>query len=158
EVNGIAVKMESFLKNIVFDNGDIPHFNDSSDGIAYSTEELLDYFEILGLESNVIPLSDSGYRSMKNTEFETKIDVAQLSVSYKPVHAHADSLDFLMYYNIKLFIITQGSSTFQINERLVLERSSLVHNSLTNNRENHSVICSSIRVVRLAVKKNLDFK
>lgn len=158
EVKGTAVKMESFLRNIIFDNGDIPHFNDSSDGIAYSTEELLGHFEVLGLESNVIPLNDSGYRSMQNPDFAIKIDVAQLAVSYQPGHAHADSLNFIMYYNGKPFIVEQGTSTYQINERRALERSSQAHNTVTINRENHSEVWSGFRVGKRAVTKILEDK
>lgn len=145
-----AVSMESFLRNITFRNGDIPHFNDSTNGIAYSTEDLLDYFQSLGLESNVIPLGDSGYRSMRNSDFEIKIDVAQLAISYQPGHAHADSLSYIIYYNDKPFIVEQGTSTYEINERRALERSSQAHNTVTLKRENHSEVWSGFRVGRRA--------
>ncbi len=150
EVKDIAVKMESFLRNIIFENGDIPHFNDSSDDIAYTSNELLNYFEILGLKSDLKSLNESGYRSMKNDDFEIKIDVAQLAVSYQPGHAHADSLSFILYYKGKPFIVEQGTSTYQIDERRAVERSSQAHNTVTIKRENHSEVWSGFRVGKRA--------
>src|SRR5690606_7448376 len=138
--------MESFLKNISFKNGDIPHFNDSTNGIAFAVEELYAYFDSLNLKSQRIPLSDSGYRSFSNEAFEVKIDVAQLAVDYQPGHAHADSLSFLIYYKNKPFIVEQGTSTYQINKRRFLERSSHAHNTVTINRMNHSEVWSGFRV------------
>ena len=149
-IQEIASRMLSFLENISFKNGDIPHFNDSTIDIAYTTSELVEYAEILGVSSSKLPLSDSGYRSLINKDFEIKIDVAQLAVDYQPGHAHADSLGYIMYYNDQPFLIEQGTSTYQINERRALERSSVAHNTVTINKTNHSKVWSGFRVAERA--------
>src|SRR5690606_2481825 len=38
-----AKKMLAWLQAMTFSNGDIPHFNDSADGIAFTSEGLIDY-------------------------------------------------------------------------------------------------------------------
>lgn len=152
----IASRMNSFLENISFKNGDIPHFNDSSDGIAYSTSELRKYFSSLQLQSSPVGLKDSGYRSMSNAFLEVKIDVAQLAVDYQPGHAHADSLGYIIYYKEKPFIVEQGTSTYQINQRRALERSSAAHNTVVLNNENHSQVWSGFRVGSRASTEILD--
>ncbi|MFV0141771.1 heparinase II/III domain-containing protein [Empedobacter falsenii] len=149
-VNEIVSRMLSFLEHISFENGDIPHFNDSATGIAYTTKELVEYAKILGVSSCELPLSDSGYRSLMNNNFEIKIDVAQLAVDYQPGHAHADSLGFIMYYNKQPFLIEQGTSTYQINDRRALERSSSAHNTVTIHQRNHSNVWSGFRVAERA--------
>lgn len=149
-IKKVASRMLSFLEHISFENGDIPHFNDSSTGIAYTTKELVEYAKILGVSSCELPLSDSGYRSLMNNNFEIKIDVAQLAVDYQPGHAHADSLGFIMYYNKQPFLIEQGTSTYQINDRRALERSSSAHNTVTIHQRNHSNVWSGFRVAERA--------
>lgn len=149
-IKKVASRMLSFLEHISFENGDIPHFNDSTTDIAYTTKELMEYAKILGVSSYKLPLTDSGYRSLMNNNFEIKIDVAQLSVNYQPGHAHADSLGYIMYFQGQPFIVEQGTSTYQINERRALERSSCAHNTVTIHQLNHSNVWSGFRVAERA--------
>ena len=95
-LESIASRMISWLKEVTFDNGDIPMVNDSSFGIAPSTEELLYYGERLRIQPKDTKLSDSGYRMFKNQKFELFVDVGIVGASYQPAHAHSDTFNFIL--------------------------------------------------------------
>src|SRR5690606_1356725 len=76
-----ASRMRSWLEHMSFKNGDIPHFNDSADGIAYSTSWLIAYAESLSICASEIRLGESGYRSVVRGDYECKVDCAQLGPS-----------------------------------------------------------------------------
>lgn len=145
-----AGKMLAFLQNIQFRNGDVPHFNDSAEGITYSIAELKAYSDLLQIEVVEFPLGESGYRTYELSDFELKVDAAQPAVSYQPGHAHADALSFVLYYQEKPFLVEQGTSTYQINERRRLERGSTSHNTVTINREDQSQVWGGFRLGRRA--------
>src|SRR5690606_34511843 len=65
-----AEAMCSWMKTITFRNGDIPHFNDSAEGISYSTEWLLNYARSLNITLKHQDLSSSGYRAFNNELYE----------------------------------------------------------------------------------------
>lgn len=142
--------MLTWLKNISFKNGDIPHFNDSAEGIAYSTNWLVNYAESLGVINIDHPLRASGYRSIHMGNYECKVDVAQLGPSYQPGHAHADALSFILYYKGRPLFVEKGTSTYQIGEIRTLERSTLSHNTVVIDNKNQSNIWSGFRVAERA--------
>lgn len=142
--------MLAWLKNISFGNGNIPHFNDSTEGIAYSSDWLISYAEQLGVKSKEIPFGASGYRSVKKPLYECKIDFAQIGPSYQPGHAHSDALSFILYHNNKPLFVEQGTSTYQIGERRILERSTSSHNTVIVCNKNQSNVWSAFRVAERA--------
>lgn len=145
-----ATMMLAWLKNISFENGDIPHFNDSAEGISYSTNWLIGYAEQLAIVSKDLALGLSGYRSIKKTNYECKIDIAQLGASYQPGHAHTDALGFILYYRNKPLFVEQGTSTYQIGERRTHERSTESHNTVVVENKNQSNVWSGFRVAQRA--------
>ncbi|HTN38857.1 MAG TPA: heparinase II/III family protein, partial [Arachidicoccus sp.] len=52
-LKGKAESMLSWIKKMSFKNGNIPHFNDSAEGISYNTQWLLQYGLALGLNATV---------------------------------------------------------------------------------------------------------
>ncbi len=145
-----ARKMLSWLKNILFKNGDIPHFNDSTIDIAYSSAWLINYAKKLGITFNDTPLGVSGYRSIILNKYECKVDFAQLGPSYQPGHAHSDALSFILYCNGKPLFVERGTSTYQIGKTRTLERSTSSHNTVVINGMNQSNIWSGFRVAERA--------
>ncbi len=152
--------MVSWLKNMTFLNGDIPHFNDSAPGIAFSSNFLLNYAEKL----NVIPAEDqklgtSGYRKFTSDKYECIVDAAEIGPSYQPGHGHADALSFIMYVDMKALFVEWGTSTYQPNERRSLERSTAAHNTLVVDNKNQSKVWGAFRVAnRARVKIERDEK
>ena len=150
-----AQKMGSWLSGITFANGDIPHFNDSTVGIAQDTTFLLGIASSLGVNiEEDKTLNESGYRRFKEKNFDLIADINGIIPSYQPGHAHADTFSYVLYHNNTPFIIDVGISTYNIGEVRNLERSTVSHNSVTINRENSSEVWSGFRVGRRA-KVNL---
>lgn len=145
-----AQKMLSWLREITFTNGDIPHMNDSSPGVAFTTAQLLEFAKNSGIEVQVdnFNLGESGYRKLANENAELVVDVYGIEPEYQPGHAHADHLSFVLYVRSKPFIVDPGISTYNIGERRQWERSSIAHNSVTVDEENVSEVWGGFRVGR----------
>lgn len=164
----LKIKLEAmlgWLKQMTFLNGDIPHFNDSAVGITFTSNQLFEFAEQLGIKSTGNPLTDSGYRKFTNNTYEVIMDVHGISPKYQPGHAHADHGSFVLY-NIGLpIIVDPGISTYNISPRRQWERSSLAHNTITIDDQNQSEVWSGFRVGRKASvditeesKYKIDFK
>lgn len=146
-----AQKMLAWLQLITFNNGAIPHLNDSTDDIAYNTYELLRVANELNISFNdLVQFSDSGYRKFVVDSFELVADVNGIAPSYQPGHAHSDHLSFTLNFLNKPFIVDPGISTYNISERRTWERSSLAHNTVTINNLNQSEVWGGFRVARRA--------
>src|SRR5690606_39177202 len=72
QIQKTAEAMRSWLAHIKFDNGDIPHFNDSTNGITFPADQLLNIAESLSVRWKHIRLSDSGYRSFRGANYQCK--------------------------------------------------------------------------------------
>jgi hypothetical protein len=155
-----ASAMLSWLDKMTFSNGDIPHFNDSTFGIA-SSKQLFDYAQRLNLPvrhslgegGNLkinLNLSTSGYRKFKTNNYECIVDVGQLGPDYIPGHAHADMLNFVLYIDNKPIIIDTGISTYEKNDQRQLERSTSSHNTVVVNGNNQSDVWGGFRVGKRA--------
>jgi hypothetical protein len=158
-LDSCVLKMLSWLHSISFSNGSIPHFNDSTDGVSLSTNQLFEIAQIAGLFPNKeITLSASGYRKFIFDDFEFVMDVHGISPSYQPGHAHADTFSFCLNYNNQPIIVDAGTSTYEISVRRSWERSTNAHNTLEINGENSSEVWASFRVARRAKVKILEDK
>ena len=150
-LKGKAGIMMAWMENITFRNGDIPHFNDSAPGIAFSSGYLLDCGKRLGIEKpKGVRLEASGYRKFNGDKYECVIDVAEVGASYQPGHAHADALSFILYANNKPLFVEWGTSTYQIGERRSQERATAAHNTLVISGEDQSEVWGGFRVARRA--------
>ncbi len=142
--------MQGWLDQMTFSNNDIPRFNDSTSGIAFSTEQLKQMAGSLGLETVKTTLKDSGYRKIKNNIFHLVLDAHGISPAYQPGHSHSDHLSFVLYIRDQPFVIDPGISTYTISPRREWERSSQAHNTVTVNDQNQSEVWSGFRVGRRA--------
>jgi hypothetical protein len=147
--------MLGWLKNMTFESGDIPLFNDSSNNIAPKSKDLFYYAKSLNVQLNLKKLNSSGYRKYSNEYYECIIDVGNIGPDYIPGHAHSDTFNFELYVNKKAFIVDTGLSTYQINNRRVLERSTFSHNTVEVNNKEQSKIWSGFRVANRAKIINL---
>ena len=129
-LENVASKMIAWLKEVTFNNGDIPMVNDSSYGIAPSTKELLGYGNQLGLQLKKVRLSDSGYRMVKNNNYELFMDIGNVGASYQPAHVHSDTFNFILYVNSQPVFVDTGVSTYEKNTLRQTERSTESHNTV----------------------------
>jgi hypothetical protein len=138
--------MLGWLENMTYADGSTPHFGDSTDGIAPSSQELFDYAKRLSIKPLRYPLSNSGFRRLKNTHFDLVAKVGKIGPDYIPGHAHADSLSFELRINDQPFLVDTGISTYETNDRRHLERSTSSHNTVEINNKNSSEVWGSFRV------------
>lgn len=151
-----AELMLGWLKTITYENGDIPLFNDSAKGIAPTSEELFNYAKILDITTKQVNLSDSGYRKMKNENYESVVDVGNIGPDYIPGHAHSDTFNFELYVHGQPIIVDTGISTYETNEERTLERSTSSHNTVEIDGENQTDVWGGFRVGRRAKVIELD--
>lgn len=156
-LNGKALKMCSFLSEITFSNGDIPHFNDSTINIALKSEQLLSYANSLGLNDfPPVKLKESGYRSFNYGNYECVVDVGAIGPTYQPGHSHADALSFIVYHQHQPLLVEVGTSTYQIGERRDLERSTCSHNTVVIGNANQSQVWGGFRAGKRANVKIIE--
>lgn len=149
-LESIASRMTSWLKEVTFDNGEIPMVNDSSFGIARSTEELLYYGERLRIQPKDTKLSDSGYRMFKNQKFELFVDVGHVGASYQPAHAHSDTFNFILYVDKQPVVVDTGVSTYEKNALRQSERSTSSHNTVQIGNIEQTQVWGGFRVAERA--------
>ncbi|GGG54961.1 hypothetical protein GCM10011414_26020 [Croceivirga lutea] len=145
-----AVAMLGWLKAISWADGSIPLVNDAANGIAPTTEQLVEYAQQLGISASETVLGESGYRKLENTHFEVVLKATQISPTYQPGHAHADTLHLLLHYQGQPILVDTGTSTYEKNERRQRERSTSAHNTVTVNGENSSAVWDGFRVGKRA--------
>ena len=147
-----AVKMTGFLKNWEsFDQ--TPMMQDATEGVALIQEEILSYSQRLldkSYPKNPSPLSDSNYRILSLNQLKVVANIGEISPSYQPGHAHADELNFELYYRGKPLIVDIGISTYEKNTRRQIERSTKSHNCICINNENSSEVWGGFRVAKRA--------
>lgn len=151
-----AVKMLGWLHAMTFDNGDIPLFNDSANGIAPTSHQLFQYAEYLEIKPAKTELKESGYRRLKNDRFDCIVDVGNIGPDYIPGHAHADTFSFVLYVDGKPFIVDTGTSTYETNENRQAERSTYSHNTVELNGKNQSQVWGGFRVAKRARVFNIN--
>ena len=145
-----AELMLGWLKNIIFKNGNIPLFNDSTNGIAPTSKDLFQYSNNLKLKIKNSTLKKSGYRKVVKNRYECIVDIGNIGPDYIPGHAHADTFNFEIYIDGKPFIIDTGISTYEANRRREIERSTSSHNTVEVNDTNQSEVWGSFRVANRA--------
>lgn len=153
-----ASKMLSWLSQIKFRNGDLPQVNDSAPDIAPSPEELLLISTRLQIPAHYLPLKESGYRKLVNDKFELFVDVGNIGPDYIPGHAHADTFSFILYCNGNPVIVDPSISTYEKNALRDVERSTLLHNTVTFNEKNSSDVWGGFRVGQRVKPKIIEDK
>lgn len=148
-----AEKMCGWLKAMMYDDGSYPHFNDSTEGVAPTAISILTYAEQLGISSETMKLSESGYRRLKNDYCDVIVKAGKIGPEYIPGHAHADSLSFVCNINKIPVIVDTGISTYENNLQRQLERSTISHNTISLCNQNSSQVWGSFKVAKKADSK-----
>ena len=141
-----AINMLGWMESLSYKGLNQPNFNDSIDGIAATPNELIDYAKSLKLKWIPNELTDSGYRLLRNDNFQLAIDVGNIGPDYIPGHAHADTFNFELAVNNIPVIVDTGISTYEKNHRRQLERSTSSHNTVVVNDHNSSDVWGGFRV------------
>ncbi len=145
-----AQKMLAWLKEMTYENGEVPCLNDSAYDIAPSSSELFAYAERLGIKPIELPLKQSGYRRFKIGKIEGVIDVGNIGPDYQTTHSHSDTFNFELLIDKKPFIVDTGVSTYSSNNIRLKERATFSHNTVRYNNIDQSEVWGSFRVGRRA--------
>ena len=145
-----AAKMLGWLEVISYRDETIPHFNDSTDGIAPTTKQLKDYVKNLDLSIKNSKLSACGYRKIVKEGYECAVDIGRIGPNYIPGHAHADTFNFELRIAERPFVVDTGLSTYEIGKRRDLERGTAAHNTVVVNGQNSSDVWGGFRVAERA--------
>ncbi|MFI1772648.1 heparinase II/III domain-containing protein [Thalassobellus citreus] len=151
-----AIKMLSWLQTITYKNGNIPMVNDSAYGIAPSSKEIFNYAKSIDLKWQLIKLSDSGYRTFKEKNYELFVDVGNIGPTYQPGHAHSDTFSFELYVKNKPIIVDLGTSTYEKNKLRQLERETASHNTVKIGKKEQSQVWGGFRVANRAIISNFN--
>jgi hypothetical protein len=153
-----APKMLGWIRNLQMTNGCLPAFNDSADGYCPPLRTILKMATDLKIQSSIAPLKESGFRKLKNRNFEMVVDVNGLSPQESPGHSHADTFHFVLYVFGDPFIIDTGVSTYTKGKDRLYERSTMAHNTVVIDNLNQSEIYNAFRVGRRAKVTKLQEK
>ena len=145
-----ASLMISWLCNITYKNGDIPMVNDATFNIAPNLKKILTYAKHLGINSQDIPLSDSGYRKINSNNYELLIDVGNVGPSYQPGHAHSDTFNFELIKEGNPVIVDTGISTYEKNAIRQYERATSSHNTVKIGSKDQTQVWGGFRVAKRA--------
>lgn len=145
-----AELMLGWLNQMTFSNGKLPHFNDTTEGIAYGSAFLQETGRSIDLLPNFKSVSESGYRKLEFEDLCLISDVEGIKPSYQPGHAHADTFSFVLHKGQVPVIVDPGISTYGIGPRRAWERSTVAHNTVTVNRKNSSQVWAGFRVAKRA--------
>lgn len=140
-----ATLMYNWLTKMMV-NGHLPPVNDTFDVSPTDITKLLQYAYSLNIDIKNIDLCESGYRFLKSDTLTCLFDVGNIGPDYNPGHAHADTLQFLLWINHEPVIVDTGVSTYEANPRRELERSTASHNTVEVDQLDSSEVWSSFRV------------
>jgi len=141
-----AALMLSWLQNIAFSSGNIPHLNDSTNDMAPFSKELFEYAKRLNIQYQVLPLSDSNYRTFIGNNFKCIMDIGGIMPRYQPGHAHADTFNFVLEINGKSVFVDTGCSTYEPDTVRSYEKGTSAHNTVVWGGKNSSQVWASHRV------------
>jgi len=147
-----AEEMLSYLEYITFSDGSIPHFNDSTNGIAPSSKELFDYAKSLNISPKRFKpnICSQNYQKYKSSQFEIFVDIGDIGADYIPGHAHSDNLHFVLQHQGKALFVDTGISTYEKNQKRYRERSTSAHNTVQIADNEQSDVWGGFRVGRRA--------
>ena len=145
-----ASLMISLLHNITYKNGNIPMVNDATFNIAPNSKKIFTYAKHLGINSQDIPLSDSGYRKINSNNYELLIDVGNVGPSYQPGHAHSDTFNFELIIDGNPIFVDTGISTYEKNAIRQYERATHSHNTVKIGSKEQTQVWGGFRVAKRA--------
>lgn len=145
--------MLGWLEQMEITPGEVPDVNDSSASMHANITTLKSSARKLQIDSTPIPMGESGYRRIAREKYTALVDVGPIGPDYIPGHAHADSLNLLLYMGGKPVLVEAGTSTYENNKIRWYERSTPAHNTVAYDNQNSSEVWSAFRVAHRARTK-----
>jgi uncharacterized heparinase superfamily protein len=155
-------KRISWLETMIYNNGELAHFNDCANGIAPKYSDLEDYAVKLGIAkekssiNNLYIHKESGFVVYKDVKSHLIADFGKIGPDYLPGHAHADTLSFELAINGERIVVNSGTSVYGNSDDRLLQRGTGAHSTIQIDMENSSEVWSGFRVARRAVPFNIQ--
>jgi uncharacterized heparinase superfamily protein len=156
------IKGMSWLETMIYNNGELAHFNDCANGIAPKYSDLEDYAIKLGIAkeksriNNLYIHKESGFVVYKDVKSHLIADFGKIGPDYLPGHAHADTLSFELAINGERIVVNSGTSVYGNSDDRLLQRGTGAHSTIQIDMENSSEVWSGFRVARRAVPFNIQ--
>lgn len=155
--NGMA-----WLETMIYNNGELSHFNDCANGIAPKYSDLKDYAIKLGKaeksssNKKLYFHQESGFVVYKDEKSHLIADFGKIGPDYLLGHAHADTLSFELAANGERIVVNSGTSLYGSSVDRLLQRGTGAHSTIQIDMENSSEVWSGFRVARRAVPFNIQ--
>lgn len=144
-----AEKMTSWLRQMHFKNGEAANFGDATASCSALTPLIVKSAASLGITGKpLVPLGESGFRTLTTGPFELFIKVAGIEPDWQPAHQHADSLSFLLQIGGTPLITDRGISTYDPGPLRQEERSTASHNTVSRPGLNTADLWAVFRIGR----------
>ena len=152
----IVIRMLRWLKAMTHPDGSLAHFNDTSQKVASTYQELARYAS--DLEINVymstgkvfLELLDSGFARVQLNNLVLIMDFGAVGPDYQPGHSHADTLSFELSLGGSRVFVNTGISCYGMSARRSYERGTNAHNTVCVDGFDSSEVWSGFRVARRA--------
>lgn len=141
-----AYKVLSHLFVLVKDAPFYPNFNDSNEQMSVPFRDLVALAHSLGITYDFLDLGESGFYRFEGSDFHILFNSGQLHANYQPGHAHADAFTFVLNWKGAPIIVDPGVSVYDRSARRLLERSTMLHNTISIEGESSIDVWSSFRV------------
>ena len=152
----------SWLETMIYNNGELAHFNDCANGIAPICSDLETYAIKLGIakerssNNSLYIHKESGFVVFKNKKSHLIADFGKIGPDYLPGHAHADTLSFELAVSGERIVVNSGTSVYGNSDDRLLQRGTGAHSTIQIDMENSSEVWSGFRVARRAVPFNIQ--
>jgi len=130
-LKAVIPKMLGWIRQMQLANGNLPAFNESAEGLMQESRAVLRMAAALKSEVALVPLKESGFRKLKNRNFEMIVDVNGFVQSGIFNHYHDDTFHFILNVFGDPFIVDTGVSTYTKGKETTYERSPMAHNTVT---------------------------
>jgi uncharacterized heparinase superfamily protein len=155
----------NWLSLMKYNNEEFAHFNDCSNGIAPTYNELEKFAFKIGLnekpsfEPKFSYFSESGFAVVKDKKVHLIADIGAIGPDYLPGHAHADTLSFELAIDGKRVVVNSGTSEYGLSKERFRQRSTAAHSTIEVDDQSSSEVWSGFRVARRAritqIEKNV---
>lgn len=156
KIREVSSKMLGWYKKMCSAGMPLPLLNDSAESNMPAYLELKEIADKCDVTANEIVWGQCGYRMLKNERLTVIVNCGNMSPSYQPGHAHSDMMHFVLYDNQRPVFVDAGISTYEKNERRLLERTTGMHNTVSYTHENQSQLWASFRVGKRAVLRIIE--
>lgn len=132
-------KMLGWIQQLQLTNGCLPSFNDCNEVYGISFCAVMRKATEINMPTLLLPLKESGFRKLKNRNFEMVVDVNGFSPAEFSGSGTSDAFHFMLNVFGEQFIVDTGVSTHVRNRQKIYKRSTLDFKTLVSQNSSNSL-------------------